>query len=81
MTILQQQVPPHIIDTESTQFTVAVRENQNISLMCKADGFPMPKIIWRREDGQAISIERQKKGTTYNIIVLTYKAILFVNGY
>nr|CAH7758194.1 unnamed protein product [Callosobruchus chinensis]CAH7762995.1 unnamed protein product [Callosobruchus chinensis] len=27
--------------------------------MCKADGFPMPKIIWRREDGQAINIERQ----------------------
>ncbi|CAH2016534.1 unnamed protein product [Acanthoscelides obtectus] len=54
-------VPPHIIDTESTQFTVAVRENQNISLTCKADGFPIPKIIWRREDGQAINVERQKK--------------------
>ncbi|VEN59594.1 unnamed protein product [Callosobruchus maculatus] len=33
--------------------------------MCKADGFPMPKIIWRREDGQAISIERQKKVSVY----------------
>nr|CAH7758195.1 unnamed protein product [Callosobruchus chinensis]CAH7762996.1 unnamed protein product [Callosobruchus chinensis] len=33
--------------------------------MCKADGFPMPKIIWRREDGQAINIERQKKVSVY----------------
>lgn len=41
---------------------MAVRENQNISLTCKADGFPTPKIMWRREDGQAISVERRKKG-------------------
>nr|CAI5820064.1 unnamed protein product [Callosobruchus analis] len=61
---LKVVVPPHIIDTESTQFTVAVRENQNISLTCKADGYPIPKIIWRREDGQAINVERQKKGMT-----------------
>nr|CAH7724131.1 unnamed protein product [Callosobruchus chinensis] len=62
---LKVVVPPHIIDTESTQFTVAVRENQNISLTCKADGYPIPKIIWRREDGQAINVERQKKVAAY----------------
>ncbi|KAF2905270.1 hypothetical protein ILUMI_00905, partial [Ignelater luminosus] len=58
---LQVVVPPNILDSESTQSTVAVRENQNISLTCKADGFPTPKIMWRREDGQAISVERRKK--------------------
>nr|CAH7758196.1 unnamed protein product [Callosobruchus chinensis] len=42
--------------------------------MCKADGFPMPKIIWRREDGQAINIERQKKGT-YNKSIDSYTYI------
>uniref|UniRef100_A0A6P7F3C1 Lachesin-like n=1 Tax=Diabrotica virgifera virgifera TaxID=50390 RepID=A0A6P7F3C1_DIAVI len=62
---LQVVVPPNIIDTESTQSTVAVRENQNISLTCKADGFPTPKIMWRREDGQAISVERRKKVNVY----------------
>jgi hypothetical protein len=41
---------------------VAVRENQNITLTCKADGFPTPKLMWRREDGQGINIERRKKG-------------------
>lgn len=47
---------------ESTPSSVAVRENQNINLTCRADGFPTPKIIWRREDGQSITVERKKKG-------------------
>lgn len=55
-------VPPNILDEESTQSAVAVRENQNISLVCKADGFPAPKIMWRREDGQPISVDKRKKG-------------------
>ncbi|KAH9641808.1 hypothetical protein HF086_005348 [Spodoptera exigua] len=59
---LQVVVPPNILDEESTQSAVAVRENQNISLVCKADGFPTPKIMWRREDGQPISVDRRKKG-------------------
>jgi hypothetical protein len=55
-------VPPNILDANSTQSSVAVRENQNITLTCKADGFPAPKLMWRREDGQGINIERRKKG-------------------
>lgn len=47
---------------ESTPSSVAVRENQNINLTCRAEGFPTPKIIWRREDGQSITVERKKKG-------------------
>lgn len=41
-------VPPNILDMESTASSVAVRENQNINMTCRADGFPAPKIIWRR---------------------------------
>lgn len=66
-------VPPNILDTESTQSTIAIRENQNISLTCKANGFPTPKIMWRREDGQPILVERRKKGklsSMLRIIVL-----------
>lgn len=58
-------VPPNVLDAESTQSTVAIRENQNISLTCKAEGFPTPKITWRREDGQSISVDRRKKGKLY----------------
>ena len=52
---------------ESTPSSVAVRENQNINLTCRADGFPTPKIIWRREDGQSITVERKKKGESHEI--------------
>lgn len=41
-------VPPNISDIESTPSSVAVRENQNINMTCRAEGFPTPKIIWRR---------------------------------
>ncbi|XP_046746079.1 lachesin-like isoform X1 [Diprion similis] len=62
---LQVIVPPNILDSMSTQSTVAVRENQNITLTCKADGFPTPKLRWRREDGQGISVDRRKKVPAY----------------
>ncbi|XP_055842206.1 lachesin isoform X2 [Episyrphus balteatus] len=59
---LQVVVPPNILDIESTPSSVAVRENQNINMTCRADGFPAPKIIWRREDGEEIAVEKKKKG-------------------
>ncbi|XP_046399101.1 lachesin-like isoform X2 [Ischnura elegans] len=72
---LQVVVPPNILDEESSQSTVAVRENQNITLMCKADGFPTPKIMWRREDGQGITIDRRKKVNVYDGDQLTLTRI------
>ncbi|XP_058837138.1 lachesin [Topomyia yanbarensis] len=67
---LQVVVPPNILDIESTPSSVAVRENQNINMTCRADGFPTPKIIWRREDGQSITVERKKKVMVYDGEVL-----------
>lgn len=65
-----RKVPPNILDIESTPSSVAVRENQNINMTCRADGFPTPKIIWRREDGQSITVERKKKVMVYDGDVL-----------
>ncbi|KZC12837.1 Lachesin [Dufourea novaeangliae] len=62
---LQVVVPPNILDALSTDSTVAVRENQNITLTCKADGYPSPKLMWKREDGQGISINRHQKVPMY----------------
>ncbi|RLU25858.1 hypothetical protein DMN91_002019 [Ooceraea biroi] len=59
---LQVVVPPNILDSLSTESTVAVREHQNITLTCKADGYPPPKLMWKREDGQMISVSKAKKG-------------------
>ncbi|XP_020798074.1 lachesin [Drosophila serrata] len=67
---LQVVVPPNILDIESTPSSVAVRENQNINMTCRADGFPSPKIIWRREDGEEIAVEKKKKVLVYDGDVL-----------
>ncbi|KAH0953638.1 hypothetical protein HN011_002028, partial [Eciton burchellii] len=58
---LQVVVPPNILDSLSTESTVAVREHQNITLTCKADGYPQPKLMWKREDGQVITISKHNK--------------------
>lgn len=55
-------VPPNILDTLSTESTVAVREHQNITLTCKADGYPPPRLMWKREDGQGINVNKHHKG-------------------
>ncbi|KAJ1521659.1 hypothetical protein ONE63_003305 [Megalurothrips usitatus] len=58
---LQVVVPPNILDDASTPSAVAVRENQNISLTCRAEGFPEPKIRWKREDQHPIILSRNNK--------------------
>ncbi|XP_026670073.1 lachesin-like isoform X2 [Ceratina calcarata] len=63
---LQVVVPPNILDSLSTESTIAVRENQNITLTCKADGYPTPKLMWKREDGQNISINRHDRVPLYD---------------
>lgn len=73
-------VPPNILDSLSTESTVAVREHQNITLTCKADGYPPPKLMWKREDGQVISINKHHKGMSlYKIIfcAIVIRVIIF----
>lgn len=50
-------VSPNIIDSE-TSSDVTVREGDNATLVCKATGHPPPRIIWKREDGEKISMRR-----------------------
>ncbi|XP_043194304.1 neurotrimin-like [Amphibalanus amphitrite] len=50
---LQVVVPPKINDLGSSTDMI-VREMQDISLRCRASGFPPPRVQWRREDGAAI---------------------------
>ncbi|XP_059486912.1 lachesin-like isoform X2 [Neocloeon triangulifer] len=51
---VQVVVPPSILDKE-TSSDMVVRENSNVSMNCKAEGYPEPYIMWRREDGEDIN--------------------------
>ncbi|KAK6617508.1 hypothetical protein RUM44_005096 [Polyplax serrata] len=49
-------VPPDIID-EETSSDVTVREGENATLVCRAKGHPVPRIIWKREDGDHLQFK------------------------
>nr|XP_053641189.1 neurotrimin-like isoform X1 [Cherax quadricarinatus]XP_053641190.1 neurotrimin-like isoform X1 [Cherax quadricarinatus] len=52
---LDVQVPPDIIDEESSS-EVVVKEGQDVTLECRARGSPKPVISWKREDGSRIDV-------------------------
>lgn len=35
---------------------MTVREGENATLVCRAKGHPVPRITWRREDGEHLEI-------------------------
>ncbi|XP_026466659.1 lachesin-like isoform X1 [Ctenocephalides felis] len=60
---LQVVVPPQIIESQ-TSSDLVVREGSNVSLSCKARGYPDPYVMWRREDGDEMSVS----GDTVNVV-------------
>uniref|UniRef100_A0A1I7W6H5 Ig-like domain-containing protein n=1 Tax=Heterorhabditis bacteriophora TaxID=37862 RepID=A0A1I7W6H5_HETBA len=45
-------IPPSV--SRSTPSAVEIREGHNVTLTCKAEGNPIPSVIWRRKDRQII---------------------------
>lgn len=58
MNIFVHTVPPNIVD-EGTSGDIVATEGEDLSLSCKADGRPMPRILWRREDGTNIQLRNE----------------------
>ncbi|GFR00285.1 hemicentin-1 [Trichonephila clavata] len=56
---LEIVVPPEFVN-DVVNRNISVAENANISLSCRATGNPIPKIKWRREDGQPIIVGQKK---------------------
>jgi len=55
---LEVVVPPKIIQRGPSD--MVVREGENVTLACDANGYPPPHIVWRREDGDDIVIQGKK---------------------
>ncbi|KAG8229389.1 hypothetical protein J437_LFUL000910 [Ladona fulva] len=66
-------VPPDIIN-EETSGDVMVPEGGTVKLTCHARGYPVPHVLWRREDNADIVI-REPSGvkTKGNTALLTEK--------
>ncbi|XP_023244585.1 lachesin-like isoform X1 [Centruroides sculpturatus] len=62
-------VPPDILVKNSSSDVIS-REGSNVSLTCKAAGYPTPNISWRREDNEKIPLGmwqgRKVLATTYD---------------
>lgn len=86
MAFLEVVIPPDII-YEETSGDMMVPEGGSAKLVCKARGFPRPKVVWRREDGADIIVrgtgktkttsapEHQGQGISMSAVVL----IIFPN--
>ncbi|KAK2718747.1 lachesin-like isoform X2 [Artemia franciscana] len=61
-------VPPDIDDEKSTS-DISVNEGDDATLTCYAIGRPLPRVVWRREDGDKIIIKYNKyhqRGQTHH---------------
>lgn len=52
---IHSTVPP-IIEEAMTSGDMMVREGTNITLTCRARGFPDPYVMWRREDSNEMFV-------------------------
>uniref|UniRef100_T1IWH8 Ig-like domain-containing protein n=1 Tax=Strigamia maritima TaxID=126957 RepID=T1IWH8_STRMM len=57
---LEVIVSPDILDDQSSPSSVVVREGFDVTLVCKASGYPTPMITWRREDNQLILLGKKQ---------------------
>lgn len=56
-----------IIDKE-TSTDIVVREASNVTLTCRASGYPEPYVMWRREDGEDINYNGETGKKSFPLI-------------
>ncbi|XP_011309666.1 protein CEPU-1 [Fopius arisanus] len=62
---LKVVVPPDILDYP-TSTDMVVREGNNVSLRCAANGSPTPNITWKRESTEKIALSTDEKVSSVN---------------
>lgn len=71
-------IPPDII-YEETSGDMMVPEGGSAKLVCKARGYPPPKIVWRREDGGDIISRGGPQGKTKGN--MTHFLLIYLNRF
>lgn len=62
---------------EETSGDMMVPEGGSAKLVCRAQGYPQPKILWRREDGQEIISRNATSGKVKCMLTLLFLKHLF----
>lgn len=57
------------MDAGSSASHITVREGLSLTLTCRGDGVPAPKVTWRREDGRPIFFGDKKKEGEQNELI------------
>ncbi|XP_065212756.1 hemicentin-1-like [Planococcus citri] len=48
--LLEVLVPPYFLAGIDDKTSISVPENQTIMLNCTVDGYPLPKVVWKKND-------------------------------
>jgi hypothetical protein len=74
MGYLDVVVPPDIMN-EDTSGDVMVPEGGTVKLTCRARGYPVPHVLWRREDNIDLVIKEpsgvKTKGKSTNVLSMS----------
>jgi hypothetical protein len=76
-------VPPDIIN-EDTSGDMMVPEGGNVKLTCRARGYPVPHVLWRREDNVDLVIKEPSGAKTkgeFEIVPLPCISILYCHSH
>ncbi|CAH1391120.1 unnamed protein product [Nezara viridula] len=72
---LEVVIPPDII-YEDTSGDMMVPEGSSAKLICKARGFPPPKVTWRREDGGEIILRSSTTGHKSKVSIVEGETLI-----
>lgn len=55
-----------------TSTDMVVREGSDVTLVCRASGYPEPYVMWRREDGQDFNYNGESGEAIITSLVILY---------
>ncbi|PSN29181.1 hypothetical protein C0J52_28423 [Blattella germanica] len=71
MGYLDVVVPPDFVN-EDTSGDVMVPEGGVVKLTCRARGYPVPHVLWRREDNADLVIKEPSGAKTKGNLLVSY---------